>query len=482
MRPILAMKGTGTGTVSLYLINPYGATSFINYAGTIATTFFNTMTWGGSPGVQFGSKVYSRFYVTLFEYDTISGNNTSFRVPSDVNFNSGAGEWYNGHYIANVSGTWYLVQLYPTDGNGCKSDRYNFTTRTWSTSSSIHGISDQTFSSPKWQFGSAIYWILGASDAMTTNGTFYKLEISSNTGSSITSPSIHPNTVSMCSYNGNIYMVGHSGSSATGLRLYQMVGGSWQLAKTINSPGPSTDSSPTQMFTDGTYIYVIAYYASSGWKVFQLDNGLNVTDISSSVLPSYLLSNTGLDYQAAFKGVNIDAHADPSNPEIILTYTASSKTIGAGLSWFKWLGPSSQIQYLGDAGEGGPDYWISYSVDGGGQFIYSPGEPNIQVEGVIDAASTAGNVDVPFRVYESTNVPSGTLVDVSLFYSETPHPPRTRARITNVTPSGSQIDDYTVRVAATSGTLWGLEWRAAADGVTVGNRISATLYTSKANV
>ena len=100
----------------------------------------------------------------------------------------------------------------------------------------------------------------------------------------------------------------------------------------------------------------------------------------------------------------------------------------------------------------------------------------------MSAAATAGNVDVPFRVYESDNVPSGTLVDVNLYYSNTPHPPRSRAMITSPTPSGLQIDDYTIRVPAGSGQMWGLEWRSAADGVQVGEQVSLTLYTSKAVV
>lgn len=480
MRPILAVKGTGTGTVGMYLLTPYGATSYGFLGGTIGTSFFNSETWPSPHAVQFGSKIYHRYYISLYEYDTISGNNAVFRQASDASANSGSAEWYGGVYITNIGGDWYLVYFYPTNAGSLKAERYHFASNTWLTSSNIHAAGDADFALPRFQYGSDIYWHLGNSSNMTAAPTTYKYSISGNTASSFSGPAnTYGNTISMVSYLGGLYALGHG---TAGLQLFQLIGGLWQLISTINATGPSTTHSPTQMFTDGTYLYCIAYYATSGWRMWQLTSGLVATEITSSVFPTYLRSNTGLNYQASFRGIHVDSHTDPSNPEIWLTYSAGSKTLGAGLSWFRWMGPSSVMNYVGDAGEGGQDYNISYSQDGGGQYIYSAGEPNIQVEGEVEAAATAGNVAVPFKVYESLNVPSGSLVDVNLFYSTSPHPPRSRGRITNVTPSGEQIDDYTVRVAATSGTLWGLEWRSAADGVAVGERVSCTLYVSKADV
>ena len=476
MRPIFAHKLNGVNIS--YLLTPYSAATFVNYISDFGSSFFNANSQGSAPCVQFGSKIYSRFSNSVYEYDTIGGSNTSVRNFADFT-GSGGREFFHGIYIANVTGTWYMVAVRPNgSANNIGVERYNFTTLSWEITTGTVGLSDNVYFTFKHQFGSDVYWFMGDSN-LNSDPVTIKVDIAGNVLSTFNGPTgCTTRTLSLCSYRGAIYALGIDATN--GLRLFQLVGGVWQLVKTINATAPATTDTMTQIFTDGTYMYAIAYYSTSGWRMWQLDAGLNAVEISSSVFPSYLLNNTGLTNTSVFKGVHIDSHMDPTNPEIWLTYTAGHYTPGSALSWFRWLGPSSQIQYVGDAGEGGPDYCIGYSRDGGGQFTFSPGEPNIQVHGDIEASITSpGNVDVPFRVYESNNVAVDNLVDVNLYYSTTPHPPRTLARLTNITPSGFQIDDYTVRVVANSGTLWNVEWRAAADNVPVGERVSLTLYTNK---
>lgn len=472
MRPIFGTKMNDVNTT--YLLTPYGAQTLFTY-GNLGTGSFNTSSGGGTTCVQFGSKIYNMYNGGLYEYDTISEVNTLIRSFSGYP-GSASREQNCGIFIHNVSGTWYMVCFYPGSGNNSYCDRFNFTTQAWSTSSGFanHGLN--SFNTYKYQFGSSIMFFVGDT-SFTTSPSTIQLNIETNVAASISGPTnAYTNSLSMGRFNSSIYALGRQ----SGLKLWQLIGGSWQVAKTINATDMTTDTR-TMLFTDGTYFYAFAYYAATGWRVWQLDGGLNATEISSTVLPTYLTSNTNLS-ASQFKGVHIDSHADPANPEIWLAYTSASSTTASALSWFRWMGPAGQIQYAGDSGEGGFDFFIGYSVDGGGQAIYSPGEPNIQIEGELTAAATAGNVDVPFKVYESNNVPSGVLVDVNLYYSTTPHPPRSLGRITNVTPSGEIIDANTVRVIAGSGQLWGLEWRSAADGVEVGEQVSLTLYASRADI
>ena len=218
MRPIFATKISNA--VQTYLITPYGASSFIDWAQNHGTSFFNLLTAGGHTAVQFGSKVYTRFYPSLYEYDTISLNNTAFRTPSDVNYSTGTREWYQGVYIANVSGTWFLVQMYPTTASAVKADRYNFSTQTWSVALSLHSFGDSNFPSFRYQFGNSIYWFLG--DSNNTSITTYKYDIGAHTVSSFASPaSCDYLTISLSSYRGNIYALGHN---STSLKLFQLVG------------------------------------------------------------------------------------------------------------------------------------------------------------------------------------------------------------------------------------------------------------------
>jgi hypothetical protein len=471
MRPILATKVAGNGGV--FLVTPYGASELVDYGVTgFTASFFDVNTSGGPSAVQFGSKIYHMQGGTCYEYDTITGNNTSFRSLTDYSAQNHA-EHHYGMFISNISGVWYLSVFYVSGASAIRVERYNFSTQTWSTSATFASAGDNQQPQRRFQFANNIYWFQGSA--------CYKYDVAANSTSAITGFGGDHRATSMCMFNDGIYLL--NVTSSTTAILYQLVGGVWQAVKTISSSltNAATTLAPLLM-SDGTNMYAILYQnlASTGWTCFQITDGLVVSDISSVIFPSYL--RTSDLTLSIFKGWHVDSHIDPSDPEIWLAYTSASTTVGASLGWFRWRGPAAQMTYVGDAGEGGPDYYISYDWTGGGQYIFSPGEPNIQIEGSLSAANTAGNIDVPFKVYESDNVASGVLVDVNLYYSTSPHPPRSRARITSPTPSGLQIDDYTVRVPAGSGQLWNLEWRSAADGVQVGEQVSLTLYTSKASV
>jgi len=469
MRPVLGQKITGNGIISL--ISPYEASTLVDPGVNVTYAFFDAQTVGGPSAVQFGSKIYYIRAGTVYEYDTISENNTAFRSLTGYTSQNHY-EHHHGIFISNIGGVWYLTCLYVYSTSEVRAERYNFSTQTWTNSAGLGGIGDNSHPQRRYQFSNNLYWF--------SNSTCHKYDISANSVSTVTGFSGDHRATSMCAFNDGVYLL--QPSSSTTLVLYQFIGGIWQAVKTIGSSFSSIQTTlPPLLLTYGTDMFAIFYQdSSSGWTCYKITSGLVVSDVSSNVIPSYLRVS-GLS-SSCFKGWHVDAHIDPSDPEIWITYTAAATTEGSSLGWFRFNGGSSQISYVGDAGQGGPDYCISYDWTGGGQYIFSPGEPNIQIEGELSSASTAGNVDVPFRIYESNNVASGVLVDVNLYYSTKPHPPRSRGRITNVTPSGDIIDDYTVRVAAGSGQLWGLEWRSAADGVQVGEQVSITLYTSKADI
>ena len=470
MRPILAVKNTGNG--GIFLVSPYGASELYDYGVTgFSSSFYDANTSGGPASVQFGSKIYSLQAGVVWEYDTISGVTSLFRSLTGYTSQNHA-EHHYGIFISNIAGVWYLSAFYAYDSSQLRVERYNFSTQTWANSASFASVTDNQHPQRRFQFANSIYWFQATG--------CYKYDVATNSTSTITGFSGSHIATSMCMFNDGIYLLGRDSSST--MTLYQLVGGVWQSVLVIGSSFSNIIGWPPLLLNDGTNMYALFYQdtASVGWTAYKITSGLVASDISSAIFPAYLRVS-GLS-SSTFKGWHLDSHIDPSNPEIWLAYTSAPSTIGSSLGWFRWRGSTSQMTYVGDAGEGGPDYFISYDWTGGGQYIYSLGEPNIQIEGELSSAATAGNVDVPFKVYESDNVPSGTLVDVNLYYSTTPHPPRERGRITSVTPSGFQIDDYTVRVAAGSGQMWGLEWRSAADGVQVGEQVSITLYTSKAAV
>lgn len=459
MRPIFGTKVVGTSVTDVVLIHPYGSTVLFDLNATIQTGFYDTNTRGGPWSVQFGRYIFYRLYGDVKRYDTVTGTTITFKSLSQYVHNNR--EEAAGMWILYSSGDWYLCVFYPGTGSNGLVARYNFTTDTWSEpSTAFYSHADGTHSQYRYQFGDTIYWF-------TSAGSCVAMNLATMSSSTITGSAETYTTTSMCVYNGVIHMLGHAGNG-TDLALYQLVG-TFQNVKTVVA-SLTTPGSYTQLFTDGTYLYAL-FYNNASWRCYQMDSAYNITDITTTVLPAYL--RAGSLTSTSFRGWHIDAHLDPENPEIWLTYTTNPTTLAATLSWYRWRGPSAQMEYAGTAGEGGYDYWIGYDHAGGGQYAFSPGEPNVQIEGDITAGS-AGNLVVPVRIYPSNNLPDDTLVDLKLDFKNGLTPPREYATLASVSPSGTLIDSNTVRVGATSGTLYEVEWRASLDGILSGDRVTIT--------
>jgi hypothetical protein len=400
-------------------------------------------------------------------YDIATQTMSVFKTVS--NYTSGdLHENFGGMYINFINGAWRLTCLYPTNTAtaGLRYAQYNFSTGVWSESNTNIGAAN---GAPQYHynFGNYVFWAATEGCRRFDLSTLTSTLITGLTGNLMT-------TVSMCQYRNNIYCLAHNGNS-TDLGLYQLVG-TWQQVKTLVASLTSPTSDNTTLFTDGTYLYALFYHNSS-WRCYQMDASLNITDITSIVLPEYLRVS-GLT-TSAFKGWHVDAHDDADNPEIWLTYTSNTGAANTTLAWYKWLGPSTQIEYAGDAGSGGYDSFIAFDFTGGGQYSYSQGEPNIQIEDTITASATAGNLDVDVRIYESPNLPEHTMVDVQLDFVESLGPPRQTASLVSVSPSGTIVNGNTARVGATSGTLYTLEWLAAADGIVSGDRVTIVPRVAK---
>lgn len=421
MLSIFGFKLFGSPGCKLFRVSPLGQTLIHDHAATFSTgAFYDGNTFGSPYAVQFGKYIYHLLPSGVYQYDTITDANVllrSFTGYSPQNHYENSG----GIYLSFDGTEWYLTCMYVSGATVMRAERYRFLDRTWTTSGTFASATDGQNPGFRYFFNNNVFW--GAANV------FYKYDTLAMTASTVSNLLGDHRATSLCMHNNNIFMATPAGTT-TNFQLYMFVGGSWNQVALVNAGITGmNNTAPGRLFSDGTNMYWLVYSSTSGWNCFQVDGmTFAITNISTTVLPAFLRV-TGLS-ASAFKGFHVDSHTDPSNPEIWLTYTAAWATAGSSLAWYRWMGPSTLMQYGGDAGEGGPDYFLSYDWSGGGHYAWTPGEPYAVMEGT-PLAISGGKTRVYFRVYESDLLPLDAPVEVQLHYSADLEPPRELATIAN---------------------------------------------------
>jgi hypothetical protein len=421
MLSIFGFKLFGSPGCKLFRVSPLGQTLIYDHAASFTTgSFYDGNTFGSPYAVQFGRYIYHLLPSGVYQYDTVTDINVllrSFTGYTSQNHYENSG----GIYLSFDGTEWYLTCMYVSASTVMRAERYRFLDRTWATSGTFASAADGQNPGFRYFFNNNVFW--GAANV------FYKYDTLAMTSSTVSGlPGDHRAT-SLCMHNNNIFMATPS-STTTNFQLYMFVGGAWNQVALVNAGITGINNgAPSRLFSDGTNMYWLVYSSTSGWNCFQVDGmTFAITNISTTVVPAFLRV-AGLS-ASAFKGFHVDSHNDPNNPEIWLTYTSAWATAGSSLAWYQWMGPSMLMQYSGDAGEGGPDYFLSYDWSGGGHYAWTPGEPYAVMEGT-PLALSGGKTRVYFRVYESDLLPLDTDVEVQLHYSSDLEPPRELATISN---------------------------------------------------
>jgi len=465
MIPIFALKLIGTNAVELFVVGPNGISSIWDFNFTLTTgAFYDNSTFGSPCAVQFGKYIYIVLTDTCHRYDTINNTISSIRTLTGYTFQNHY-EHHGGMYLTLIDGEWYLTVMYVSGNNSIRAERLRISNNTWATSGTFANFGDNSHPQFRYFFNNQVYWFNGSN--------CYRYDTISMTAGTVAGAAGDHRSTSMCMHNNNVYL--STAASSSQLNIYLLVGGAWNLIYSITGLTNQTTGLPTRLFSDGTNMYLLAYtnVANVGWRCYQINvGGPSHIDISTTVLPAFL-RNSGLS-SSCFKGFHVDSHNNPANPEIWLTYTAAFTTVGASLAWYQWMGPSSQMVYSGDVGEGGPDFMISYDWSGGGHYAFTAGEPYIVMEGT-PTPILGGKTRITFRVSESNTLPLNSDVDVQLHFGSDAEPPRALGTVSNPLPAGSVIDSNTVRLIADESILQSLDWHNVTDGIAPGQRVSITL-------
>lgn len=423
MLPIFGFKLFGNPGAKLFRISPSigQVLVFDNNAFFTTGSFYDTNTFGSPYAVQFGRYIYHLRPDLLSRYDTISGGNISFRNPPGFTYQNHY-ENSGGIYLSFDGTEWYLTYIYVNASANLRADRYRFSNQTWTTSGTFASAGDGQNPQFRYFFNNQVFFF-------TSGPTCYRYDTISMSAGTVSGFTGDWRATSMCMHKGNIYLA--TAASATQLNLYIYVGGAWNLVQSIAGLSGVNTTTPNRLFSDGTDMFLLAYrnVVSVGWRCYKIDgSSFATTDISDAVLPLFL-RQSGLTI-SAFKGFHIDSHTDPDNPEIWLTYTAAWTTAGSSLAWYRWMGEAALMNYEGDAGEGGPDYFISYDWTGGGHYAWTPGEPYVTIEGAPEAV-VGGKTRIKFRVTESSILLNDAPVNVQLQFAQRADPPRMLGTISN---------------------------------------------------
>lgn len=421
MLPIFGFKIFGNPGMKLFRVSPLGQTLIHDFNANYTTgSFYDANTFLPNYAVQFGKYIYNLLPDTLYRYDTISGTNTAFRAATGFVFQN-IYEHSGGIFLSFDGTEWYLTFIYVNNTNQWRAERYRFSNRTWTTSGAFGNVGDNIQPQFKYFFNNSVFWFC--------NGLCHRFDTLSQAYSTVGGFTGDHRATSMAMHNNNIYLA--STTTTTTVVIYIFVGGAWNIVQTVSGLTSASTASPNRLFSDGTNMYLLVYtnQASVGWRCFQIDGSSPTPpEVSTSVLPSFL-RQSGLT-TSVFKGFHVDSHTNPASPEIWLTYTAAWNTAGSSLAWYRWMGPATQMQYGGDAGEGGQDYSVAYDWTGGGHYAWTPGEPYAVMEGAPTAVA-GSKTRIYFRIYESNLLALNAPVQVQLHYSTDLEPPRNLATISN---------------------------------------------------
>lgn len=492
MRPMLVFDGRAAGTTAarVYTLSPYGYSQLGNDLGTQELALSaNNRSFHRGRVVQHQDTVYVLHQRTIKRLNSNGTWSNILTLPNYYTDTGRAGDEQMIMHLCNVGGTYYLAVMYNSSSTVIDTTgymmalSYNLSTNTYSATSTtaLSLSSGGSASNPRnWAFGESVFF--NGVIYVPHYGTAYGIvayNVASVTLSlldnaiAIGSPTTAP-TASLCIWNNELWLA-HYDDGTVALQLRKLVGSSFvsQIASvTGGTVAWSTGVSKPCCWTDGTYLYIFALRATGAWDLWQINSSLVATNITSTVISGF----TGQDLDSRWRCV-VDQHTNPTNPDIYLLYFGDA-TAGGTIAFYKWNGPSSQMSYLGNAGSAWSVMHIANPMLGGGEMMYSLGEPHIVIEGSPSNTSTPGNCRISYRIYESSLFPSGTPAEVNMYFHPDLGPPTSRCLLTN--PSvGTMANNYTITgVTAGSGTLYTVDWRAAANGVNNGDGVTLVASVS----
>jgi hypothetical protein len=287
-----------------------------------------------------------------------------------------------------------------------------------------------------------------------------------------------------CAFDDVLYMVTPIDVSAGANgrpRLYALGAGTWNTTPTVLDTVPAnlglTNGGVARwcLFTDSTNLYALCLVNTDGvgtnygWRLYQIDSALVVTDITTTVLPTSLrspddgggapLAQTG----RFFKFIDVDTN--PASPAIYLVYTPNNDPAQA-ITLFQWVSnaaPLNLIETNGVASDAAPNL-----AQTGGDRIFTVGEMNILIT---NRQPVIGGEQIFFRAWGD---PGPIDKYVRFYFSKQGEPTSTQCVLTGTATGGSAVraGNEIQQVEADDGTTeYSITWDVGANSVANGDRV-----------
>lgn len=492
MRPLLVYDGYATGGARAYSMGVSSYTQIGDIIGSNDNGTIGGVSVGderslrGDEICQIQNTIYVLHNRTVKKLNSDGSWSTVFSLTSPYTTD----DLFNRMTSCVIDGVTYIVVMYASSSSTTSSAYtraaiYNVNTGTLTTTGELALGSGNGFYAPGGMGTHRLFYfngiVYGIACATTTGEYIIKINVTSATISKTTFAS---STVGdhcrayMCVFNNELWMLATNGTGASAnYILYKEIGGAFVAQYTVAT---LTVSNTTQgwkplLFTDGTYMYAICQSEVSSattWKMYRCTT-TSASDITSSVMSGF----SGQSRDSRWEFV-VDQHSNPQNPDYILIYR-SGYLQGSTNTFYRFTDSSTQLQYLGQSGEGGLPASIAIPAMGGGEKMFRNGELHIAFEGPPTMADNPGNMTVYFRIFESSLFPSGYPVNVKMFVTDGLGVPTQPCRLANPQPSGTISNSYTLTgIEAGSGTLYSVDWRAVADGYTAGDPVTMVASVS----
>jgi len=386
-----------------------------------------------------------------------------------VTFAFGVSGLATGLYPVEIAGVAYLVAAFRTtdSSNTWRWAKFDGTTWTQPASSVFLGFGNLLIDSLVYR------GVLHIVCASTTNPSAYTFDPGTESFAVIADP--FANSMmdqGLCIFDDRLFCFFRNAFGD--MKIAEFVGGTWSEVLTLVSGNltANVDEGKSALFTDGVNMYVIGLWNAPavGFRAYQIDSALAVTEITNAILPNSFKSTSdpggsfvaGLAQGIEYRWLPVyDADTAPASAAIYI-FQAIDAVLGTSFTMWQWNGPAALLTSVDSGGDVG--HAVPSNLPQGGCRIFTPGELDVKIasrQGVL------GGEEITFRAYGG-----GTGRKFKMFYSIGGDPDLIEATLIAPVTGGSATFNVGLNqvegIAADGATDYTIIWDIGTDGVTAG--------------
>jgi hypothetical protein len=460
----------------------------LRYTGTVVTTLGNTFgTTESSDGdhtpqnhaVQFQGNIFAVGSDGVYRKDDPTADSGSWTQVHAFTSPDTTNSRFSGLYPVNISGIPSLTMLYGTTTGTTSFRGVKFNGSSWSETAEIAAAAAIVKIKAEIIFRNQLHIVDSAPNSIVWNPSGDTITTVSNTFGNA--------NVGLCVFRNRLFAVHSTGGNAVS-SISEFTSG-WTIVvnnfstAAFNATGvfPSFDSGNQCLFTDGTNMYCMVSglhdlaqgmltAGEGGWRCFQFDSNLAVTNLTTTVLPANLRADAdggsggGAPANGSILGPQgdrffafTDVDTTPGSQTTWLYYSPSQASpqipVPANFVIYQWNGSGSVMTQSGVAG-GSDEHSVVSLPTSGGEYAWTAGELDVWISAVV--ADPAGTL-ISFK---ASGDPGSADKTVTFRVDYQGEPKITLATLTGSATGGSatRSGDSVINVDADGTTTYTVIW------------------------